>query len=594
MRISAILPKIKGGKNMKKAFSVLLVLCFLLGIVFAGIVPSENLQYIVEDVHGKVGGTLYYYSISDPKTFNPAFAQETSSTDITGIMWDSLVDFGKNDEIRGGNLALDWEVTPEGNGWTFTIRKGLQWSDGHPLTAEDVYWTFKNIWFVPENCLSTYDVITDAQGRPPQIEKLDENRVKIWYREPYAVGLRQIGGVQVFPKHIVEPVLSAGKWKEFWTLADVNKLVGSGPMLVSEYLPDQRVVLKRNPYYFRVDPAGNRLPYFDTLIFISVPNLNTAQLKFEAGELDYLAPQAAQYPNLKAQAAAKKWDVGICGPTYSTLFLAFNQHSPTKEQQYWFRNKKFRNALSCAIDRETMIEVIYNGLAQPQWGPVSEASPFYDPAVEDLAATFDIAKSRAILKEAGFTWNAEGKLIDDRGIQVKFLLTTNAGNNQRETACNLMVDTFGQIGIDVIFNPIDFNTLVGALTATGNWETMVMGLTGGPDPHSGSNVNRIDGDLHFWNIHPDVGTWADPDNYWISNEEWQIDRIFRDQVREMDEEARWQMFADYQRLFVEEAPLVYTVQALRLYAKKAELKGTDPGSSSSPPILWNLWGLYRE
>ena len=101
---------------------------------------------------------------------------------------------------------------------------------------------------------------------------------------------------------------------------------------------------------------------------------------------------------------------------------------------------------------------------------------------------------------------------------------------------------------------------------------MVMGLTGGPDPHSGSNVNRIDGDLHFWNIHPDVGTWADPDNYWISNEEWQIDRIFRDQVREMDEEARWQMFADYQRLFVEEAPLVYTVQALRLYAKKAELK----------------------
>jgi peptide/nickel transport system substrate-binding protein len=211
-----------------------------------------------------------------------------------------------------------------------------------------------------------------------------------------------------------------------------------------------------------------------------------------------------------------------------------------------------------------------------------------------LAATFDIAKSRAILKEAGFTWNAEGKLIDDRGIQVKFLLTTNAGNNQRETACNLMVDTFGQIGIDVIFNPIDFNTLVGALTATGNWETMVMGLTGGPDPHSGSNVNRIDGDLHFWNIHPDVGTWADPDNYWISNEEWQIDRIFRDQVREMDEEARWQMFADYQRLFVEEAPLVYTVQALRLYAKKAELKGTDPGSSSSPPILWNLWGLYRE
>ncbi|HNR62507.1 MAG TPA: ABC transporter substrate-binding protein [Thermotogota bacterium] len=579
---------------MKKALSVLFVLSLLLGTVFAGIVPSDNLQYIVEPVKGKTGGTLYFYAVSDPKTFNPAFAQETSSTDITGIMWDSLVDFGKNVEIRGGNLATGWEVTPEGNGWIFTIRKGLQWSDGKPLTTEDVYWTFKNIWFVPENCLSTYDVITDAQGRAPQIEMLDENRIKIWYKEPYAVGLRQIGGVQIFPKHIVEPVLAAGKWQEFWTLADVNKLVGSGAMIVTEYLPDQRVVLSRNPYYFRVDLDGNRLPYFDSMVFVSVPNLNTAQLKFEAGELDYLAPQAAQYPNIKAQAEEKGWDVGVVGPTYSTLFLAFNQHSPTADQQYWFRNKKFRNALSYAIDRDSMIEVIYNGLAQPQWGPVSPASPFYDPAIEDLATPYDLEKAKEMLKAAGFTWNAEGKLVDDRGIQVKFLLTTNAGNNQRETACNLIVDTFGQIGIDVTFNPIDFNTLVGALTATGNWETMVMGLTGGPDPHSGSNVNRIDGDLHFWNIHPDTGSWADPDNYWISNEEWKIDRIFRDQVREMNEETRWQMFADFQRLYVEEAPLLYTVQGLRLYAKKAELKGTDLGSSSTPPILWNLWALYRD
>jgi peptide/nickel transport system substrate-binding protein len=579
---------------MRKALGILFVLCVVSGIVFAGLVPTANQEFLVEQVRGKSGGTVYFYAITDPKTFNPAWAQETSSTDITGIMWESLVDFGKNVEVRGGNLAKSWEITPEGNGWIFTLRKGLQWSDGKPLTIEDVYWTFKNIWFNPENCLSTYDVITDAQDRPPMIEVLDENRVKVWYLEPFAPGLRQIGSLQVFPKHIVEPVLAAGEWKQFWTLADIDKLVVSGSMVVSEYLPDQRVVLKKNPFYFRIDLDGVRLPYIDSFVFLSVPNLNTARLKFEAGEVDYLAPQAAQYPDIKAMAAEKNWEVGVVGPTFSTLFLAFNQHSPTKTQQFWFRDKKFRKALSYAINRDDMVEVIYNGLAQPQWGPVSPASPFFDPEIDSMTSPYDLEKAKELLSEAGYKWDAQGKLIDSRGIQVKFLLTTNAGNNQRETACNLIVDTFGQIGIDVTFTPIDFNTLVGALTQTGNWETMVMGLTGSPDPHSGSNVERIDGNLHFWNIHPDTGSWADPDNYVISNEEWKIDRIFRDQVRVLDEEERWNMFAEYQKLYVQESPLLYTIQPLRLFARKASLKNTDLGSSSTPPILWNIWALYKD
>jgi len=586
-------------ENMKKAFLFLLILSLALVSVFAEQAAkpeySSNTEFLVEQVTGKPGGVLYASTVSDPKTFNPAWAQESSSNDINGMMWEGLVDFGKNVEIRGGSIAKEWEVTPEGNGWIFTVRQGLQWSDGKPLTAEDVYWTFKNIWFVPENCLSTYDVLTDAQGRPPQIEMLDENRVKIWYKEPFAVGLRQLGGVQIFPKHIVEPILAEGKWNEFWTLADVNKLVGSGPYIVTEYLPDQRVVLTKNPYYFRTDLNGTRLPYLDTVVFVSVPNNNTMRLKFEAGEIDILHPfQANDYPDIKAQAAERNWEVGIVGPTFSTLFLAFNQHSPVAEQQAWFRDKKFRNALSYAISRDDMVEVIYNGLAQPQWSPISPASPFYDPAVEDMATLYDLDKAREILAEAGYTWNAEGKLLDSKGNQVKFLLTTNSGNTQRETACNLIADTFGQIGIDVTFTPVEFNTLVGALTQNGNWETMVMGLTGSPDPHSGSNVSRIDGNLHFWNINPEVGSWADPYNYTISNEEWKIDRIYRDQVREMDEDVRWGMFAEYQKLFLEEMPIIYTVQPLRLYARISAVKNADFGSSSTPPWIWNVWALYKE
>jgi len=571
----------------KKSILLTLVLCLLASVLFAA--P----EYIVEDVTGTPGGTFYIGSLGGPKTFNPCEAQENSSNDILDRMFVGLLDFTKDAAIRGGDLAKSWEVTPEGNGWIFYIREGLQWSDGEPLTVEDVYWSFNNVWLVPNLITgNTIDVLKDSDGNVPKIELVGDNGFKIYYPQPFAPGLRTIGSVKILPKHKLAESAADGTISQRWTVADVDDLVGNGPFLINEYLPEQRVVMVRNPYYHRFDKAGNRLPYFDEFTWIICGDQTTMRLKFETGETDFLAISAPDYPSLKEMEAEKNWVVNAYGPNTGTLFFCMNMTSTNPVQNSWYKNVHFRRAVSHAMDRDTMIDVIYGGLAMPHWSPISPASSFYDPEIEEnytYEHSYDFAKEE--LEKGGFTWDAEGKLHDQYGNLVEFKLTTNAGNQTREQACNLLKDSLEKVGMTVHFTPIDFNTLVQKLMATGDWETMIMGLTGGADPHSGSNIERIDGGLHFWNYSPSLKEFVNKDEYTIPYFEWKIDQIFRAQSKEMDPEARWNLFSEYQKLSAENLPLIYTVQTLRLYGYKAELKNIEIGGFAS--WGWNEWGISK-
>ncbi|HPE69104.1 MAG TPA: ABC transporter substrate-binding protein [Thermotogota bacterium] len=582
---------------MRKSLLFVLVLLLSFGFMAFADVGTEGVEgeadYIIEDVQGIPGGTYYVGALGGPKTFNPCEAQETSSTDIIDRMFATLVDYGKDSEFRGGDIAKSWEVTEDNTGWYFHIRKGLKWSDGQPLTAEDVVWSFNEVYKV-EGLITgnTIDVIRDGDGNLPEVKLIDEDTVLIKYPQPFAPGLRTLGAVTILPKHVMQEAVENKTISEIWTVSDVDDLVASGPYIVTEHIPEVRVVMEKNPYYHRFDTAGNRLPYFDKLVWVICQDQNTMRLKFEAGETDFLAVPADDYPAIKGQEQEKGWVVGPYGPTTSTLFLALNFNTTNQTMNEWFRNVHFRRALSYAMDRDAMIDVIYNGLAQPQWGPISPASPFYDPLVEDYSYPFSLEDARASLEKGGFSWNDDGKLVDKYGNIVKFDLTTNAGNQVREKACNLIVDTFGQLGIEAVFNPIEFNTLVQKLMNTGDWETMIMGLTGGVDPHSGSNVSKIDGGLHFWNYSPAVADFVDPEFYEITYSEFRIDEIFKAQTKEMDPDKRFALFSEYQVLSAQNLPLIYTVQQLRLYAYPQNLKNIQIGGFSS--WVWNLWGLYKD
>lgn len=572
----------------------LMVLLAVLAVVFA---YAAQLPYIGADAQGKPGGQFVIGTLSGPKTVNDVTAKETSSTDVI----DMFMGYGGTLIERHGvdmefypAIAESWEgprLTADGGmEIIWHIRKGVKFSDGQPLTAEDIVFTLNDIYTNPDIPSSFKDVIMSTNGYLPKAEKIDDYTVRMYYPEPFRLAFRYLGGMYVYPKHLAEEYVKNGNFEEFWTVDAINKgeVVGLGPYIPVEYVPDQYVRFVKNPYYWKKDANGQQLPYFDEVLFKIISNQDAMRLAFENGEIDIYRPRGTEFAELKEKEKELNIVVTTAGPAFGTTFITFNWNAPDPVKRKWFRNEYFRKAVAYAIDKESIIDTLYNGLGIAQWSPVSMSSPYYN---EDVVVKYeyDLDLARAMLEMGGFSWNDKGELVDEDGNVVKFLLTTNSGNRVREGVANIIQDALKQLGMDVTFTPIDFNTLVQKMLNTGDWESIIIGLTGGDEPQGGANVWRTDASLHFWNYSPEVADFVDPNDYYLPDWEVEIDKIFRENVRILDENIVKDYFSRFQQLVSEHLPLIYTVNSLRLYAYKATLRNVKIG-----PLGGTKWNIYEE
>ncbi|OAA20141.1 ABC transporter substrate-binding protein [Kosmotoga sp. DU53] len=573
---------------MKKLFVLLAV--FLVAAMIVAVEP----EYVIEDFNGKPGGTLYLSTTSGPKTLNPFWSQETSSSDIIGYFSDSLFNSDNKGMPTVPALATKWWFSDDGKTVFFQIRKGIVWSDGEPFTIEDVYWTFTKVALVEGMTANGPGGAMDANDQLPVVEIVDDYTISFTWSVPNVWGFKWVGYTGILPKHVLEEAVENGKFSEAWTVADIDKIVGMGPFLPVEYTEGVRVVLERNPNYYRFDKNGVRLPYLDKVVYLIVPDLNTELLKFEAGEIDLYGPTAENFPRIKEQAEEKGWVVGVGGPALGSQFIAFNWVTKDPVKREWFRNEHFRKAFVYMLDRGTLIETLYNGLGSPLYGPVSPSSGFYYPEIEKFAYKYSIIRARLELKKGGFSWNANGELVDKDGNVVEFNLMTNAGNNVREAIGNILVDSAKKLGMKINFTPIQFNTLVQKLL-TPDYEAVIIGLTGSVDPGSGWNVWRLDGGLHFWNYSPELRPDTVPEEIWWSPDwEKRIDEIFRIQTSAVDEQERYNLFAEFQMICAEHMPLVYTVAQNYLYALKGNIHLANPEPNPAAGMLWKVYGIWKE
>jgi len=374
-----------------------------------------------------------------------------------------------------------------------------------------------------------------------------------------------------------------GAFNNAWSLATKpEEFAGLGPFVFKEYVPDQQVVLERNPYYWKVDSQGTQLPYLDQLVFLVTGTLDTTFLKFQTGELDTYGPRPEDWPTIQEQKEEKGWVTVQDGPTFGTNFVTFNQDVEDEQLQKIFRNVRFRQAIAYAVDKQTIIENIYHGLAIPQWSPVSVPSPFYDKEESFKKYSFDLEKAAELLDEIGL------KDIDNDGVRelpggrdLTFTLITNTGNNIRTDIGNLLTDDLKRVGVKVNFKPIDFNALVTALLG-GNYEAVIIGFTGGVEPNNGANVWRSDGGLHFWHY-----AAQDEPYGW----EKRVDELFDLGATTFDEQKAKEAYVEFQRLVSEHLPVIYTVNGQFLYAAKKTLGNNEhfnplAGTLGFADILW--------
>jgi peptide/nickel transport system substrate-binding protein len=389
---------------------------------------------------GGRGGHLIVSNIANPKSFNPVIAQETSTTSITQYIFEGLTTVSGITNEPEPALAKRWEVSPDGLTWTMHLREDVRWNDGNPLTADDVVFTYKQLVYNKDIPTSSRDIFT-IEGKEFEVTKVDDHTVTFTTPSKFAPFLRGLTQ-EILPKHILEKSVANGTFNSTWGVdSKPEEIVGTGPFMLERYEASQRVVLTRNPHYWRTDAEGNHLPYLDGIVILVVPNIDVSLLKFQEGETDYYGLRGSDFPILKPVEKEKNFTIFRAGPAFGTNFIVFNQNPETNPQTgkpyvepnklKWFTNVQFRRAVAHALDRQAVIDLAMNGLAYPQYAAMSpSAGFFYNPDV--MKYEYDPEKAREMLALAGFKdRDGDGYIEDPEGNKVEFNLFTNAENNVR-------------------------------------------------------------------------------------------------------------------------------------------------------------------
>ncbi|HUN63888.1 MAG TPA: ABC transporter substrate-binding protein [Candidatus Sulfotelmatobacter sp.] len=533
---------------------------------------------------GDASGNLIVALRSEPKTLNPVLSVDATSREVIGAMQADLIHINRETQRTEPALAKSWTVSPDGKTYVLQLRHGLKFSDGAPFTADDVVFSFE--LYLDEKLHSPQRDLLVIDDKPITVKKLGAYSVEFDLPKPYGPGERLFDGLAILPKHLLEKSYREGKFPQAWgTAAQANELAGLGPFVLKSYEPGQQMVLQRNANYWKKDSHGNSLPYLSQLVFVFVPNEDAQVIKFQAGETHVIERlNADNFSLLLRNAKAKGECLRDLGPGLEIQFLVFNQNTldPRKspdlvEKQAWFRDLKFRQAVSLAMDRKGMARLVYAGRATPIWGNVSPGNKLW--LITRLPhPERSIEEARKLLQSAGYSWDGSGNLLDPRKKPITFTIIVSSSNTQRAKLAALAQDDLRQLGMNVQVVPTEFRALVDRLLNTKDYEAVLMNLVNGDaDPTPEMNLWLSSGETHLW----DLGE-AKPATPW----EAELDRLMEAQMTTSDFAARKHLYDRVQEIVAQNLPFIFLISPNILVGAQSSVGNFRPGILE-PYALWN-------
>jgi peptide/nickel transport system substrate-binding protein len=568
--------------------TVAVCLLFMADVSIALATRSRDASSSTQSI-GRRGGTLTIALRSEPKTLNPALASDQSSLDVIYCMNADLIHINRASQRTEPDLAQSWNVSRDRKIYTLHLRHGLRFSDGQSFNADDVVFSFRV--YLDKTVASPQRDLLIIGGKPITVEKVDPYTVRFSLPQPYAAAERLFDGFPILPRHLLQAAYRSGRFSKSWAVSsDPAEFAGLGPFKLAQYVPGQRIVLQRNPYYWKRDAGGQQLPYLDKIIFLFVSSEDAQVLRFLSGDTDVLNRFSSEnYSVLKAQESAKAFRVYDLGPSLEYNFLSFNLNDlSTKNlpqiarKQAWFRDVRFREAVSSAIDRGAIVRLVYQGRATPLASQVTPGNRLWlDPLIPP--PSHSIAHARELLKSAGFSWRSDGSLVDPRTQPVEFSILTSSSNAQRTKIATLIQSDLSALGMNVQVVSIDFGAMVDRLLNSFDYDAVIMGLADGDaDPNTEMNVWLSNGGMHIWHLNE-----TRPATPWEAD----LDRLMNQQLVTLDYAKRRQLYDQVQRIVARQLPIICLASPDVLVAARQHIGNFDP-AILEPYVLWNVDRIY--
>lgn len=525
------------------------------------------------------GGTVTEVGFGDIKTLNPVLVDDTASDNISSKIFESMVDVDPKTGEPIPWVAESWNISQDGLTYTFKLRRNVTWSDGKPLTANDVKFTWETILDPKTETVrkNIFDRIVGAKeriaGTAPEttgIRVVDDYTLEVKLTEPYCPFLLNGGGFDIIPKHILEG-------QDINTAAfNTQTPVGSGPWKFKEWMKGSHVTLVRNENYWG-GPDGKVKggPNLDTYIYKVVADQTAILNNLKTGESDVgkIQPkdrdELAQVPHMDLE----RWQ----GLSYT--YIGYNLRKPV------LQDVAVRKALAMAIDPKPIIDQVLNGEGVPLASHMPPTSWAYNPAVQPVK--FDPEAAKKMLEDAGWRVGADG--IRTKGDQrLKFTLWTNAGNKTREAVATVAQQQWREIGVELDIQFEEWSAFLDRLLKTFDFDMVIVGWSLGVDPNP-------EGIWHSKQIATaerrgnNFGAYSNPE----------IDRLI-DQgntVAGCAKEERKRIYADFQRILANDQPYIWLFlqNTLAGFHKRIQGEAPTPFVGSGPDASWNAyeWSLTQ-
>ena len=525
------------------------------------------------------GGELVASLRSFPKNFN-RFFEPTAPGDLMSLLTQGrLVRVNRATDALEPALAESWQQAPDG-AYTLRLRPGLKFSDGVPMTAADVLFSFAVAY--DDEPRSVLGPALRVAGKPLEVSSSDPQTVTIRFPQPFAPGVRILDNLPILPKHKLEAAFQAGTIETAWTAATpVSEIVGLGPFVLTEHVAGQRMVFSRNPHYWRRGDRGVPLPYLDKLTIEFVPEQNAEALRLESSAIDLMSnadirpDDYARFKALSEQGRLKLLDVGVA---LDANLLWFNLRPIAgADPKPWLRTKEFRQALSYGVDRQAFANTVYLGAAVPVFGPVTSGNHTWYSASAPTYP-YDPAKARQLLAAAGLSdKDGDGQLEDTSRRLVRFSVLLQSGHTTRERSVAVLQEQFRRLGVGLDVVGLDPPSII-KRWLSGDYDSIYHGFqASSTDPAMSLDFWYSAGSNHFWNPNQ-----PKPETEW----EARIDDLMRQQVAANDLAERQRLFAEVQRVFGEHLPALYFVAPRVNVAFSPRVVNVTP-AALIPQLLWS-------